>query len=253
MKLTILGSGTFMPQIKRHASGYLLEIGKEKLNFDFGRGTLDNLLKAKINIEEINTIFLSHLHADHFGELPSLLAYVLDRPDAKKYPDTKIYGPKGTKKAIAHLIKANCLSKKKYLNKLKIFELFDKKIVKEKKWKLTAYKVIHEKGVNALAYRVESGKKTLCYSGDSSYCSELKNACSKVDLAILEATAPESWNLKSHMSGIASGKIAKEAGVKELVLTHVASSYVPQVIKDAKKYFQGRVRLAKDLMEVKIK
>jgi len=49
MKLTILGSGTYQPELKRHSSSYLLEIGKQKLAFDFGRGALDQLLRRKVN------------------------------------------------------------------------------------------------------------------------------------------------------------------------------------------------------------
>lgn len=62
MKITILGSGTFYPELNRHASSYLFQIGKEKIIFDFGRGILDSLMKTKVRLEEINTIFISHLH-----------------------------------------------------------------------------------------------------------------------------------------------------------------------------------------------
>jgi len=45
MKLTILGSGTYFPELNRHFSSYLIQTNGLNLVFDFGRGALDGLIK----------------------------------------------------------------------------------------------------------------------------------------------------------------------------------------------------------------
>jgi len=77
MEITVLGSGTYQPELKRHCSGYLIKISRQNLVFDFGRGTLDQLLKLGINYFDIDSIFISHTHADHCSELSSFLHITL--------------------------------------------------------------------------------------------------------------------------------------------------------------------------------
>ena len=108
MKITILGSGTFEPELKRHCASYLFEIGKEKIVFDFGRGAIDGLLKLKINLFDIGRIFITHFHADHFSELSSLLHWIYSAPklgERYKFPILTIYGPEGLKKRLESLKK----------------------------------------------------------------------------------------------------------------------------------------------------
>ena len=54
MKITILGSGTFVPELDRKCTSFLLRDGEEKIVFDFGRGVIDRLLELKINLYEID-------------------------------------------------------------------------------------------------------------------------------------------------------------------------------------------------------
>ena len=252
MEVIVIGAGSFVPELKRHCSSYLFKIEKEKLIFDFGRGTLDNLMKAKINLDKINKIFISHLHIDHFAELSSFLFYVLYRPGAKNYLDINIYGPRGIKKSMKYIFKAYYLDKHKYLNKIKIKELFDKSKVRGKGWEIRSFKVKHSEEMNCLAYRIKADNKVVCYSGDSGYCKGLKEACKNSDLAIIEATLPEGWKMKEHMTGKEVGKLASESKIKKLVLTHIASFYLKNVKKDVKENYKGKIILAKDLLKIKV-
>ena len=104
MKLTILGSGTYQPELTRHSSAYLVETDSgAKICFDFGRSAIDQLLKLNIRITEIDAVFISHWHGDHVADIIALLHYtVAPLPDdisvfrpIRKNP-LKIYGPTGT-------------------------------------------------------------------------------------------------------------------------------------------------------------
>jgi ribonuclease Z len=253
MKLTILGSGTFVPQLNRNCSSYLIEIGNEKIMFDFGRGTIHNLLKLKTNLYDLDKIFISHMHTDHSSELPPFISFVIDNPEKKKLKDKyTIFGAKGTKKRISKLLESFNLHKHKNIGRIQIKELSDKEIVKGKNWKIKVFKTKHGGNLDCLSYRLESKKKVLFYLGDSAYSKELIEGCQNSDVAVLEATLPERWKSKEHMNGREAGKLATRANVKNLIVTHVANTYLPEVKKDIRKEYKGKFSIAKDLMKIKV-
>ncbi|MFB3926741.1 MAG: MBL fold metallo-hydrolase, partial [Syntrophales bacterium] len=73
IKITILGSGTGVPSLKRSACSVLMEIETDKLLFDLGAGTMRRLLEAGLSITQVTYLFFSHLHPDHTGEFASFL------------------------------------------------------------------------------------------------------------------------------------------------------------------------------------
>ena len=73
MRLTILGSGSPEPYARRASSGYLLEIGEEKLLFDCGGGVVSRLIEAGHSPGDIDYVFFSHLHSDHMLDYARLV------------------------------------------------------------------------------------------------------------------------------------------------------------------------------------
>ncbi len=80
MTVTILGSGTCVPSLRRSSCSILIKINENLLLFDSGAGTMRRLLEAGIEIFDISFIFYSHFHPDHTGELVPFLF-------SNKYPD----------------------------------------------------------------------------------------------------------------------------------------------------------------------
>jgi ribonuclease Z len=76
IRVSVLGSGD--PWIRRsQASGSLLiEVGnpeKDFFFFDLGSGSLANFTSLMLPVEATTKVFLSHLHADHIGDIPGLV------------------------------------------------------------------------------------------------------------------------------------------------------------------------------------
>lgn len=257
MKLTILGSGTYQPELERHSSAYLIEVGKSKICFDFGRGAVDQLLKVGVAITQIEAIFISHWHPDHVSDLLSILHYsnaplpdelaILSKPRVKPL---KIYGPKGTKNSISHLFDALMADMKQ---NIEVIELGQDE-VKDNEYRVKSFPTIHNPDIDVLCFRIEADNKVLAYSGDSVESEGLNQAIKDADLAVIEASWPERVNPTTHLTGQRAGKIAAEENVKKLVLTHIAPYYLkgfnPQ--KDAAEYFKGEVILARDLLKIEI-
>jgi ribonuclease Z len=69
----ILGAGSATPTLGRHPSAQLITYHHEHFLIDCGEGTQYRLLEAKARMGKLNTIFISHLHGDHyFGLMPLL-------------------------------------------------------------------------------------------------------------------------------------------------------------------------------------
>jgi len=257
MKLTILGSGTYQPELERHGSAYLVQTKNQNFCFDFGRGAIEQLLKVGVHVNQLDALFITHWHGDHVNDLVTLLHITTAPPgDHGLWPvrnkPLKIYGPKGTLanlKTIVNIIRYG----EKPLDNIDVKEISEDKI-EAKGWTIYSYPTIHNEGMKPLCYRLESEGKVFAYSGDTIESDGLAKAISNADLAIVEAGWPDEVKPKTHFTGSRAGKFAAENGVKKLVITHMAPLYLqkfnPQ--KDAEKYFRGEVIVAKDLLEIKI-
>jgi len=103
------------------------------------------------------------------------------------------------------------------------------------------------------------GGKSICYSGDTQYCKNTITAAKNCDLLIHEATFDESRRAladeKFHSTASDAAKIAKEAGVKLLLLTHIGGKYSSDekpLLDEAKKIFKNTL-VAKDGMKLELK
>lgn len=95
-RLIILGTGTCQIQKERMASSVLLDLGKSKVVYDFGRGVCQRITEAGYKISDIDHIILSHFHPDHFSDLiPFLHASSFSKVEPRRH-DLNIYGPAGT-------------------------------------------------------------------------------------------------------------------------------------------------------------
>src|SRR5689334_9109373 len=81
-----------MPTAQRAPAALLLRRGGERLLFDCGEGTQRQLLRSTVGLVELEEVFLTHYHADHYLGLPGMLKTFALR--GREVPLT-IYGPPG--------------------------------------------------------------------------------------------------------------------------------------------------------------
>lgn len=97
MRIIVMGSNPWPPRIAQAATCMMVELGSEtgtctRLFFDFGPGCLRNIIAHQVPVPEINDIFLSHLHIDHFGDLPYLWQFA---PFNGRWTPLRVIGPSG--------------------------------------------------------------------------------------------------------------------------------------------------------------
>ena len=246
MRVTILGSGTNLHP-RRAAAGYLIQTDFPFL-IDFGPRTLTNLLKTRLNRHRLQHFLFTHYHADHFSDF---ITFYFDAVCHARYvahrPDMTIIGPKGTKKLFRSIMKT--------------FPAFDKppfritlKEVGARSFSLgntriTPRTMTHTDKQTCLGYRVEYQGRSFVYSGDACYSPNLVRLCQDVDIAVLDCSFPSNRPGTAHMHAEDCGRVAEEAEVKRLVLSHlypIADRF--NVKSQAARFFSGHIRLAKDLM-----
>jgi len=95
MRITALGTGMPTARPKQAAACFLVELGNgDKFLFDIGTGSMANIASYMIPYDYLDKVFISHLHTDHFGDLPLLWAggWTAGRRHA-----LKAWGPSGLK------------------------------------------------------------------------------------------------------------------------------------------------------------
>jgi ribonuclease Z len=100
LDVVFLGTSGSTPTAKRALSATLVRRGGDKILFDCSEGTQRQLLKSDVGLVELEEIFLTHYHADHYLGLPGMLKTFALR--GREIPLT-IYGPRGLDDLLATL------------------------------------------------------------------------------------------------------------------------------------------------------
>jgi ribonuclease BN (tRNA processing enzyme) len=229
-------------------SGYLLEIDGEKLLFDSGPGVLYQLLKVGINLNDIDHLFYSHLHIDHTADLPSLLWSF--RYGTKRKNPLNLHGPPGFK-SFCETLFSDILKIKEHFFEKNVFEHRNSEL-EISGIKIKTRELKHHGNVG---YRIEHKGRIFVYSGDTAFCNEIIELAKEADLLLLECSFPNELASEhpDHLSPKECGEIATKANAKILVLTH----FYPEcekydIQRQTKRKFQGKIILAKDLMEIEV-
>ncbi len=250
MRLTVLGSGTNVHPT-RAAAGYLVETDQVLL-FDFGPRTLMNLIKVGADRHRVQHLFITHHHTDHFADfLPFFFDAVFHAKYVAPRPGLTIYGPRGTRRLFGTLVKVvPGFSTAPF--PITITEPGDRTI-RIGRTRVTAGTVVHSPRLHCQGYRVEHDGAVFTYSGDSEYCAGLVELCQGADVAVLDCSFPVQRPGAGHMHAGDCGRVARDAGVKRLVLSHfypVAERY--DVKAQAGRKFGGRVTKARDRMRIEV-
>ena len=92
MQITLLGTGTPTPSLKRMSAGYMVRTGDDTLILDCGPGSYHRMMEAGVAATEVTHIFLSHLHYDHCLDYQRFVLTHWDQ-GAGKVPQLNVYGP----------------------------------------------------------------------------------------------------------------------------------------------------------------
>lgn len=282
MKITLLGTGSPLPALKRASSGYLIEVGGDVVLIDHGPGAFHRLMEAGRRATDVTHVFLSHLHFDHCADLIRLFHHRWDA-SGDHTPPMRIHGPAGTQEFIDRVFgpqgafsrdlasrTRHPLSIGAYRERggtpprpwpdLRVTELSGPGVVEFAGWRILRCEVPHfQPYLDSFAYRVEAGGRSFVYTSDVNLTlpdvPALRELAKGADVLVhylnafaFEAEAP---------GGLAGprfvARLARDAGVRTLVTTHhgpwIDTPEVRErVIAEIRAAYDGQVVWGEDLM-----
>lgn len=246
MKLIILGSGTCVPSLTRNASGYYLEEGGNEVLVDCGSGTLLQLERAGRSYKDIDAVFITHKHPDHFSDLMPFVHALLATPDLKRKKDFSIVGTTEFIEYYNNSI-STVLGQPEGFS-IKLIEIRDE--LDFGPFHILTTKTDHSS--DSIAYRFECGRKSIVFTGDTDYDQNIVALSQSADLFIADCSFPDAMKVRGHLTAKECGLIAGKARVGKLILSHLYPSGSPEAdrVIESREVFDGEVVLAEDLMEI---
>lgn len=208
MKLTVIGR--YGPYAKGGGatSCYLVEEKNTRIVLDMGAGTLSRLL-SRVDIRDIDAIFISHLHYDHTSDLLPL-RYLLDEVGVPITIYTNYSEGEWYRLLFTHPL----------INAVNVDENSD---ITLKDVRLSFFKLEHP--VTDYAIKIQS-EKTIVYTGDTVYCDNLIKAARGADLIVADCAKPIGFT-GPHMTVDKAVELYKETGTK-ILASHLGADYSPE-------------------------
>lgn len=229
-KVTIqfLGSGDAFGSGGRLQTCIMVSSNQNKILLDCGTTVLIGMRKYKINPNDIDMIFISHLHGDHFGGLPY---FILEAQKlSKRTTPLIIAGPSGTRQRVAQameiLFPGSTIDETNFA--LKFIELEPNNPQVLDGITVMPYLGEHPSGAPTLILRLEFSNKVLAYSGDTELIPNLIKAGQQADLLITEASTYEQ-KIKYHIDYKTLMKHKDEINAKRMIVTHMGEDVLSRL------------------------
>jgi ribonuclease Z len=265
------GTGGSIPTAQRGLPALLVRRGGERILFDCGEGTQRQLV-GSVGLADLDDVFLTHYHADHWLGVPGMLKTFdlrgRDRP-------LRVHGPQGLREVITFGLRAAG----RVTYGLELVELAPGDVLERHGYKIAAIPVTHR--IRAFGYVLyederpgefdpqvaialgltpgpefglvqrgetikgvapeqvlgppRAGRKVMI-SGDTAPSDAVRVAAHGADLLIHEATFAEEEVERAretqHSTAAQAAEVARDADVVLLALTHLSTRYPAAVLRD---------------------
>ncbi len=278
-RLILLGTGGGpTPKANRSAPAQVIMVGDRAYVIDCGDGVARQLVMAGISLSSLSHLFITHHHSDHNADYGNLLllswAANLSKP-------VQAYGPPPLARMTQLFLDLNEVDIRTRIadegrpplaDRIVPHEISTGGLVMQDQWvKVTAALVDHPPITPAFAYRFDCPDRSIVISGDTRASDRLIALARGADVLVHEAlylpaleqliaTEPNAKTLREHLLASHTpaadvGRVATEAGVKTLVLSHLVPGGNSAIkdedwIEAVRPHFSGKIIIGRDLMEI---
>ncbi len=182
LEVLFLGSGNAFAAQGRSYNAFVVN---ERYLFDAGPTIMPQMRKAQLDPNEIDAVFISHFHADHFFGLPFLL---LEFWRTQRRKDLYIVGPPGIEERTEHLMELGfpAMPEREFGYQRRYVEVSDGFGAQLPGVEFTVAEVDHVPALQCYGYAARIGGRTFMYSGDSKFCPGLLTLAKAADVLVLD-------------------------------------------------------------------
>jgi ribonuclease Z len=291
LSIFFVGTAGSIPTARRGLPAILIRRGGDRILFDCGEGTQRQLVRS-VGLLELDEIFITHFHADHWLGLPGLLKTFDLRGRERALT---VYGPPGLRELVVLALRA--AGRVSY--ELQLIELAGGDLLGRDGYKIAAVPVAHRTPAYGYALfederpgefdpqaavglgltpgpdfgRLQRGEvvngvrpeqvlgpprpgRKVVISGDTAPCEALRVAAYRADVLIHEATFAEEERERAAETGHSTARqaatLAREAEVAILALTHFSTRYPVGLVRDEAQAVFARTILPRDFDMIEI-
>ena len=271
MRVTLLGTGCPVAHAERFGPAQIVRHENTNLLIDCGSGVTQRLVAAGCPGGQLDAVLLTHLHSDHLVDLYQLIVSSWhqgrDRPQ-------RVFGPPGTQRYVDGLMAlwrpeldlriAHERRPSTRALEIEVTEIAPGQTLAFGPVSVAVVEVDHKPVRHAFGFVCAAAKRRIAFSGDTRRCPALIEAARGADILVHEVfihrempvvagvrTAETVKNVMSyHTVSDEVGKIAREAGVGCLALTHFVPPSFDKaaLLAEVKRDFVGPVVVGEDLM-----
>lgn len=234
LSVTSLGYWGAYPGAEAATSAFLLECDDTRVLIDCGSGVLMKL-QSYLRPEELDAVIITHYHADHTADL-GCLQYALRVAESlgNRSGPLPIYGHDEDVSCENMTYRTHTIFRRYSENSpLSLGPLT-----------FTFFKANHTEP--SYAVRAAWGDRVIVFSGDTAYSHTMVRAADQADVFFCECSLYNAFTgmVEGHLTAGEAGIIARKAGVKELVLTHLPHyGNHADLLQEAGEEFSGPLRL----------
>jgi len=240
--VTFIGTASVVPESNNDTSTLIVN---DRYLFDAGWCAALNMLRHGFSPLEIDYVFISHFHQDHYLGLAQVLFYMaMNRAEYLKRTPIKIGGPKEDLDRVMGLAFSYLQTERSpdTWNDLRFgtIPIAPGESIDEADFRIDACRTVHKVPGLCYVFTDKSTGKRIAYTGDTGYHEPIAEHVREVDLLVHEASCaarsvPDGG--QGHCGAPDAARIAHLAQVKKLALIHCRKDLAPEALEAAKKIF----------------
>jgi ribonuclease Z len=213
MHVVMTGTGSAFPDPQRAGASVAVIVDGTILQFDFGRGVMENMMLADINPLDVDYVFFTHHHFDHIA---SYDYFVISAWIGARQKPVRVFGAPGTQQMHDGAVNKMHASDYEFVQFItenwppsinlkptkeppfQVNDVMPGVIIDTEKFKVTAVSTPHypSKDKLSLGYRVDTKYGSVVISGDTGPSKALTELAMNADLLIHELVKPDPGMLK---------------------------------------------------------